>query len=99
MTTAAPSCVRLGETTGVVGEGGVCVIFGFFAFRSIACQIIQPAAIIKSAASAVPTTSAGDLGEKEFIAATNRRQRFPVEAGAGGCGYSRSSPGAIRFLK
>src|SRR5262245_21208870 len=97
-----PSGVGSGETTGVttavVGEGAVCAIFGFFPFRSIACQISQPAAIIKSAASADPTTSAGDLVKTGGTDATTRRQRFSVLAGAGGCRYSRSSPGITWVL-
>src|SRR5215813_9824735 len=93
----------MGETTGVTTdvdvEGVVCAIFGFFPFRSIACQACQPAAIIKSAASAEPTTSAGDFVKTKGTDATNRRQRFSVVAGAGGCRYSRSSPGITWFLK
>src|SRR5262245_33484317 len=80
MTIEATSEPGAGEAGGETpGEGIVVETSGFGSIRRIACHPSQPAAASKSAANAEPKMSVEDLGRKEGIAATKRRQRPAVE--------------------
>src|SRR6266540_1470066 len=79
MTIEEPSEPGAGETGGeTLGAGIVTAIFAGAFILCNACHPNQPAGASKSVASAEPKMSVEDLGQKDGIASTRRRQRLSV---------------------